>query len=111
MSYYQTPPNAVLEQLKMQQNAIGAGSVQAVPRLSLNDHICRAHDAMDRLGSLARELENRLVTVLDPEPPTQDGNCQTASCEPPALNEMDRLITRIHATADYLDRIHARTRL
>jgi hypothetical protein len=102
------------EQLKMQGYSLGSvlgASQAAVSRVSLNDQICRAHDAMDRLYSLVREIENRLMTVLDPEPPTQEGNCQTAGCEPPALNEMDRLVTRIHATADYLDRVHARTRL
>jgi hypothetical protein len=119
MNSYQGIPPHVAEQMKMQEQhmkmqGIGSvlGSIQAAPpRVSLIDQICRAHDAMDRLYSLARELENRLGAVLDSEPPTQEGNCQTAGCEPPALSEMDRLITRIHATADYIDRIHARTRL
>lgn len=111
MNSFQAAQESAMYTAKM-QNTLGIGSLQAVPsRVSLTDQICRAHDAMDRLYSLARELENRLMTVLDPEQPTQEGNCQTAGCEPPALSEMDRLITRVHATADYLDRIHARTRL
>jgi hypothetical protein len=88
------------------------GQIQtAPPRVSLTDQICMAHDAMGRLQSLARELENRLVTVLDPELPSPEGSGQTAGCEPPALIDMDRLITRIYSAADYIERIHARTRI
>lgn len=91
-----------------------AEPVPVLQQLRLTDQIQSAHGALDRLSALATDLEKRLATVLEGVPAGVGADDQMQQCKsslPPALEEMDRLINRIHLAAEQIERTYLRVRV
>lgn len=115
MNHSNVNTQAVSGNIAEQWNLQKLGESSPAPQqMRLTDQIQSAHGALDRLSSLAAELENRLVTVLEGGPSGVGADGQMQQCKsslPPALEEMDRLINRIHLAAEQIERTYLRVRV
>lgn len=94
-----------------QQNSnLGVASVAGVA-ITLTDQISRAHSMLDNLGEVFGGLEKRLSPVLSSDYPgcQQEGNA--IHSEPPAIEEMERLLNRLRTFVGYVDSIERRVRI
>ena len=94
-----------------QQNANILGA-QAVPaQTTLIGQIASAHALTDSLGEVVSGLEKRLSPVLSSNYPDGQKDGPAISCDPPAIEEMDRLLNRLRSVIGYIDSIERRARI
>lgn len=94
-----------------QQNANMLNTVGVAPQVTLTGQINSAHSLLDSLGVLVADLEKKLSPVLSSNYPEGNQKGEAVSCEPPALEEMDRLLNRLSSVCAYVSSIHNRTRI
>jgi len=87
------------------------GMQNAVAAVTLLSQIASAHALADSLGEVVNGLEKRLSPVLSMNYPDGQGAAPAISCDPPAIEEMDRLLNRLRSVIAYIDSIERRTRI
>lgn len=95
-----------------QQQNSNLGTASAVgAAITLTDQIARAHSMLESLGEVVSSLEKRLSPILSSNYPDgqQEGNA--IHSEPPAIEEMERLINRLRTVVGYVDSIERRVRI
>lgn len=95
-----------------QQNVTMVGIQTASTQVTLLSQISSAHALADSLGEVVSGLEKRLSPILSSNyPDDQKEAGGVPSCDPPAIEEMDRLLNRLRSVIAYIDSIERRTRI
>lgn len=86
----------------------------AIPKTpSIIDQIGHAHDQLDRLTGAIGCLDERLTPILAFSQPSPGSATQSATAiiEPPAVEELNRLLLRIQGLVSRIDGITERARI
>lgn len=105
-------PAINIEAIYGQQNASMLGIQTASTQVTLLSQISSAHALADSLGEVVSALEKKLSPILSSSYP--DGQKEAGgvpACDPPAIEEMDRLLNRLRSVIAYVDSIERRTRI
>lgn len=95
-----------------QQNANMLGVQAPSTQVTLLGQISSAHALADSLGEVVSGLEKRLGPILSSNYPEGQKDADgIPSCDPPAIEEMDRLLNRLRNVISYVDSIERRTRI
>jgi len=100
---------ATARQVAQTLGAVGGNQAKAS---TVTDQIGLAHDALDRLAGAVGCLDERLAPVLSFAQPEQSSTGMNAvAIEPPAIEELNRLISRLHTLASRVDDLVMRARV